>query len=58
MVLEEVQMSPGLLHGVVHRAVGLTAVGARKFDLDIDRLPSASTSAADTIQGEARPRAN
>jgi hypothetical protein len=42
LMLEEVEMPPGLLHGVVRRAVGLGAVGARKaatcreVDLDVE----------------------
>ena len=43
-MLEEVQMAPRLLDGVVHRAVALTALGAGKaaagleVDLDVEPL--------------------
>ena len=44
-MLEEIQVPPGLLDGVVHRAVGLAALGTREaaagleVDLDVEPLP-------------------
>src|SRR5215468_4122103 len=45
LVLEEIELAPGLLDGVVNRAVGLTAIRALKaatnleIDLDVELLP-------------------
>src|SRR5215471_17038078 len=45
LVLEEIEVAPGLLSGVVHWAVGLAAIRARKaathleVDLDVELLP-------------------
>jgi hypothetical protein len=43
LVLKEIEVAPGLLHRVVHRAVGLAAIGAEaaaylEVDLDIEPL--------------------
>jgi hypothetical protein len=61
LVLEDIEVAPGLLHRVVHRAVDLAALGAREatagleINLDVEPLLLSVEVRRRHIQGDTRP---